>query len=205
VKRFIYISSIKVNGEQTSSSSPYAADDIPQPLDAYGVSKYEAEEGLKNLVLNAGMELVIIRPPLIYGPGMKGNLAAIKNLVDKSFPLPFAGIKNKRSLVSIDNLVDLIALCVTHPGAKNQTFLVSDNEDISTTQLFQFVAETRGKSLVMFKMPISLMKFSLRLFGKIDLYERIFGSLQVDITKTQEMLNWRPRIGVKEGVRRAFK
>jgi nucleoside-diphosphate-sugar epimerase len=205
VKRFIFISSIKVNGEQTSSGSPYTADDIPKPLDAYGISKYEAEEGLKNLVLNTGMELVIIRPPLIYGPGMKGNLAAIKNLVDKSFPLPFAGIENKRSLVSLDNLVDLIALCVTHPDAKNQTFLVSDNEDVSTTQLFQYVAEARVKRLTMFKVPRTLMKFSLKLLGKTDLFERLFGSLQVDITKTQELLNWRPRIGVKEGFRRAFK
>jgi nucleoside-diphosphate-sugar epimerase len=205
VKRFIFISSIKVNGEQTSSGSPYTADNIPKPLDAYGISKYEAEEGLRDLALNTGMELVIIRPPLIYGPGMKGNLAAIKNLVDKSFPLPFAGIKNKRSLVGLDNLVDFIALCVTHPGAKNQTFLVSDNEDISTTQLFQFAAEARGKSLVIFKMPFFLMKFSLRLLGKTDLFERLFGSLQVDITKTQFLLNWQPRIGVKEGFRRAFK
>jgi nucleoside-diphosphate-sugar epimerase len=205
VKRFIYISSIKVNGEQTSSGSPYSANDIPLPLDAYGVSKYEAEEGIKNLVLNTGMELVIIRPPLIYGPGMKGNLAAIKHLVDKSLPLPFAGIKNKRSLVGLDNLVDFIGLCVTHPAAKDQTFLVSDNDDISTTQLFQYAADARGKSLVMFKMPISLMKFSLRLLGKTDLFERLFGSLQVDTTKTQELLNWRPSIGVKEGFRRAFK
>lgn len=204
VKRFIFISSIKVNGEQTETGQPFSSHDTPSPEDFYGVSKCEAEQGLRELASETGMEVVIIRPPLVYGPGVKGNFANMIKLVDKGLPLPLGAIHNKRSLVALGNLVDLISTCIDHPNAANETFLVSDGEDLSTTQLLQGVAEAMGKPSRLIPVPSGLLQFGAILLGKKAVAQRLLGSLQVDISHTQERLNWTPPLTVKQGLRRCF-
>jgi UDP-glucose 4-epimerase len=203
VKRFIFISSIKVNGEHTSKDKPFSADDKPSPEDPYGLSKAEAEEQLKKLSKETGMEVVIIRPPLVYGPGVKANFAAMMRLAAKGMPLPFGSIKsNKRSLVSVYNLVDLIVHCISHPNAVNQTFLVSDDEDLSTTQILRQLSFAFGKSGLMLPIPVKLFEITGKITGKSAIVERLCGSLQVDISKTKKMLNWQPPVSLKEGFAR---
>jgi len=204
VKRFVFISSIKVNGEQTSGSQQFESTDSPALEDPYGVSKWEAEVGLKKLALETGMEVVIIRPPLVYGPGVKGNFASMIKLVEKGLPLPLGAIHNKRSLVALDNLVDLIITCIDHHAAANQTFLVSDGEDLSTTELLRGVAEAIGKPSRLIPVPASLLQFGATLLGKKAVAKRLLGSLQVDISHTQECLNWTPPLTVKQGLQRCF-
>ena len=204
VKRFIFISSIKVNGEQTSLGKPFFLYDAPSPEDFYGTSKYEAEVGLRELAAETGMEVVIIRPPLVYGPGVKGNFASMIKLVGKGLPLPLGALHNKRSLVALDNLVDLIITCIDHPGAANETFLVSDGEDLSTTQLLQGVAEAMSKPSRLISVPAGLLQFGATLIGKKAVAQRLLGSLQVDISHTQKCLNWTPPFTVKQGLQRCF-
>ena len=204
VKRFIFISSIKVNGEQTVTGQPFSWHDRPSPDDFYGTSKHEAEQGLRALASETGMEVVIIRPPLVYGPGVKGNFASMIKLVGKGLPLPLGAVHNKRSLVALDNLVDLIVTCIDHPGAANETFLVSDGEDLSTTQLLQGVAEAMGKPSRLIPVPVSLLQFGATLLGKKAVAQRLLGSLQVDISHTQKCLNWTPPLTVKQGLQRCF-
>jgi nucleoside-diphosphate-sugar epimerase len=204
VKRFIFISSIKVNGEQTATGQPFYSHDAPSPEDFYGISKHEAEQGLCALAAETGMEVVIIRPPLVYGPGVKGNFASMIKLVGKGLPLPLGAVHNKRSLVALDNLVDLIITCIDHPGAANQTFLVSDGEDMSTTQLLQGVAQAMGKPSRLIPVPASLLQFAATLLGKKAVAQRLLGSLQVDISHTQKCLNWTPPLTVKQGLQRCF-
>lgn len=202
VKRFIYISSIKVNGEGTTQDRPFTADDEPVPIDPYGVSKYEAELGLLRLAKETGLEVVIIRPVLVYGPGVKANFLSMIHWLDKGVPLPFGAIHNKRSLVALDNLVDLIVTCIDHPAAANQTFLVSDGEDLSTTELLQRMAVALGKQARLLPVPAWLLKFGAALIGKRDLAQRLLGSLQVDISKTREVLNWSPPVSVDEALKK---
>jgi nucleoside-diphosphate-sugar epimerase len=204
VKRFIFISSIKVNGEQTPLGQLFFSHDVPSPEDFYGISKHEAEQGLRELAAETGMEVVIIRPPLVYGPDVKGNFANMIKLVGKGLPLPLGAVHNKRSLVALDNLVDLIITCIDHPGAANETFLVSDGEDLSTTQLLQGVAEAMGKPSRLIPVPAGLLKFGATLLGKKALAQRLLGSLQVDISHTQKCLNWTPPLTVKQGLQRCF-
>jgi len=204
VGRFVFISSIKVNGEQTPLDACFMADDVPAPEDPYGISKWEAEQGLRELASETGMEVVIIRPPLIYGPGVKGNFASMIKLVGRGLPLPLGTVHNKRSLVALDNLVDLIITCIDHPGAANETFLVSDGEDLSTTQLLQGVAEAMGKPSRLIPVPASLLQFGATLLGKKAVAQRLLGSLQVDISHTQKCLNWTPPLTVKQGLQRCF-
>jgi nucleoside-diphosphate-sugar epimerase len=204
VKRFIFISSIKVNGEQTSLNQPFASDGVPAPEDAYGISKMEAEQGLRKLAAETGMEVVIIRPPLVYGPGVKGNFASMIKLVEKGLPLPLGAIHNKRSLVALDNLVDLIITCIDHPAAANQTFLVSDGEDLSTTELLRGVAVAMGKPSRLVPVPANLLKLGATLLGKKAMAQRLLGSLQVDISHTRECLGWEPPLTVKQGLTRCF-
>lgn len=193
VKRFIFISSIKVNGESTELNLPFKPDDVFIPTDPYGLSKYEAEIGLLNIAQETGMEVVIIRPPLVYGPGVKANFAAMMKWVYKGLPLPLGGIKqNKRSLVSIDNLVDLIITCIDHPQAVNQTFLVSDDDDVSTTALLQNMAAALNRPSRLLPIPVSWFNLLTRLINKPAISQRLCGSLQVDISKTKELLEWRP-------------
>jgi nucleoside-diphosphate-sugar epimerase len=204
VKRFVFISTIKVNGEATVSREPFQADDLPAPEDAYGLSKLEAEQGLKRLAAETGMEVVIIRPPLVYGRGVRGNFGSMIKLVEKEIPLPFGAIHNKRSLVGIDNLVDLIVRCVDHPAAANQVFLASDGQDLSTPELVRSLAMAMGKRTRLISLPAGVLKFGATLLGKRALADRLLGSLQVDIAKTRELLEWQPRHSVEEGLRRCF-
>ncbi len=204
VKRFVFISTIKVNGEATVLGEPFQADDLPAPEDAYGLSKLEAEQGLKLLAAETGMEVVIIRPPLVYGRGVRGNFGSMIKLVEKEIPLPFGAIHNKRSLVGIDNLVDLIVRCIDHPAAANQVFLAGDGQDLSTPELVRSLATAMGKRTRLISLPTGVLKFSATLLGKRALADRLLGSLQVDITKTRELLEWQPRHSVEEGLRRCF-
>lgn len=204
IKRFIFISSIKVNGEGTSFDRPYRVDDAPKPEDAYGVSKLEAESALLQLGSESGMEVVIVRPPLVYGPGVKGNFASMIRLVQKGIPLPFGAVHNKRSLVGVDNLVDLIVRCIDHPAAANQVFLAGDGEDVSTTELLRRVGLAMGKPTRLVPIPAGILQFGATLVGKKAMAQRLLGSLQVDISKTCEMLDWKPPYTVDEGLRRCF-
>lgn len=204
VRRFIFISSIKVNGEETRLGKPFTADDAPSPEDSYGLSKLEAEQGLQKLAVETGMEVVVIRPPLVYGPGVKGNFASMIRLVEKGLPLPLGSIYNQRSLVSLDNLVDLIIRCIDHPAAANQVFLVSDGHDLSTTELFQCVANAMSKPSRLLPVPSGLMMFVATILGKKAVAKRLLGSLQVDISKTRDMLDWEPPVSVDEGLKRCF-
>lgn len=201
VKRFIFISSIKVNGEGTPLNQPYTSEDIPAPVDPYGISKREAEDGLRILAEKTGMEMVIIRPPLVYGPGVKANFLRMMRWLDKGFPLPLGAIHNKRSLVALDNLVDLIITCIDHLAAANQTFLVSDGEDMSTTELLQRMAVAFGKPILLLPVPVRLLKIGITLLGKRDIAQRLLGSLQVDISKTRDMLNWSPPVSMDKALK----
>lgn len=203
VKRFIFISSIKVNGESTKIGVPFKPDDNFIPTDPYGLSKYEAEIGLHNIAKETGMEVVIIRPPLVYGPSVKANFAAMIKWLNKGVPLPLGGIKeNKRSLVSLDNLVDLIITCIDHPNAANQTFLVSDDEDLSTATMLKELSVALGKSGKMLSLPVKLFEVIGKVTGRSAIMERLCGSLQVDISKTKQLLDWHPPVTVKEGFAR---
>ncbi len=205
VKRFVFISSIKVNGEGTPPGRPFLADDTPGPTDAYGVSKLEAEQALKELASATGMEVVIVRPPLVYGPGVKGNFSSLTKLVETGVPLPLGAVKNKRSLVGIDNLVSLITRCIEHPAAADQVFLASDGQDLSTAELLKELAKARGLPCRLISVPTGLLQVGATLVGKKPLAQRLLGSLQADITKTRELLDWEPPYTVEQGLRRFFK
>lgn len=204
VKRFVFLSSIKVNGEETQPGGPYSAHDVPAPEDAYGISKAEAEAGLRLLSLETGMEVVIIRPPLVYGPGVKGNFSSLLRWVARGLPLPLGlATTNRRSLVGLDNLVDLILTCVDHPKAANQTLLVSDGEDLSTADLLRRIGKALNRPARLIPVPVSILIIASRLLGKSSIAQRLLGSLQVDISKTCTLLNWKPPVSVDEGLRRA--
>lgn len=200
VKRFIFVSSIKVNGESSKLSVPFKSSDIPRPLDDYGVSKSDAEIELIALANSTGLELVVIRPTLVYGPGVKANFAALMKLASKGIPLPFGCItQNKRSLVSVTNLVDLIITCIDHPKAANQVFLVSDDHDVSTSEMVREMAIALDKPTWQLPVPVWCYKLAGKLFNKADVVDRLIGSLQVDITHTKETLGWEPPQTLQEG------
>lgn len=203
VKRFVFVSSAKVNGESTQPDRPFTEADIPNPQDAYSLSKYEAEQGLRQISADTGMEVVIIRPPLVYGPGVKANFATLMQAVQQGRPLALGSVNNRRSLVALDNLVDFIILCMTHPEAANQTFLVSDGNDLSTTELVRGLARAAGVSPRLLPVPVWALQAGAMLLGKEDEVQRLCGSLQVDISKARNLLGWRPPVVVEEGLRRA--
>jgi nucleoside-diphosphate-sugar epimerase len=204
VLRFVYLSSIKVNGEFTQEGRPFAADDAPAPEDPYGVSKHEAEQALRQIAADTGMEMVIIRPPLVYGPGVKANFESIMRWLARGVPLPLAAVtQNRRSLVVLDNLVDLIVTCLNHPAAANQTFLVSDGEDLSTADLLKRMGAALGCPARLFHLPPGPLKLGAALVRKPGIYQRLCGSLQLDIAKTRQLLGWSPLVSVDEGLRRA--
>lgn len=203
VRRFIFISSIKVNGEGTEPGKPYTADDTPAPSDPYGISKQEAEQGLLRLAAETGMEVVIIRPVLVYGPGVKANFLSMMKWLSKGIPLPLGAIHNKRSLVALDNLVDLIVTCLNHPAAANQVFLVSDGEDLSTSDLLRRMGKALDKPARLLPIPASWLNLAAILVGKRNVAQRLCGSLQVDITKTRKLLGWQPPLTVDQGLKRA--
>jgi nucleoside-diphosphate-sugar epimerase len=202
VKRFIFISSIKVNGESTSPGNPFTADDPPAPVDPYGLSKHEAEEVLRKLAVETSMEVVIIRPPLVYGPGVKANFLSILRWLGKGIPLPLGAIHNQRSLVAIENLVDLIVTCINHPAAANQTFLVSDGRDLSTTQLLRCMAAALNKKSRLVPVPQRLLILAATMLRQEAVAQRLCGSLQVDINKTRELLGWAPPVSMEVSMRK---
>lgn len=201
VKRFIFLSSLKVNGEQTKSGEAFFADSTPRPEDFYGISKYEAEQRLLALASKSAMDVVIVRPPLIYGVGVKGNFALLVKLVKKVKVLPFRSIKNFRSMLALENLVDFIKLCADikrSPKAKNEIFLISDDEDISTGDLLKKIAGAYQVNLRLFYVPHALMSFFARILGRSSLCLRLCGSLQADISKTRNYLGWKPVITMED-------
>jgi nucleoside-diphosphate-sugar epimerase len=204
VKRFVFISSVKVNGESTQPGRAFTDADAPNPQDAYGQSKHEAEQGLRQFSADTDMEVVIIRPPLVYGPGVKANFAALMRAVQRGWPLPLGMVHNQRSLVALDNLVDFIVTCITHPKAANQTFLVSDGQDLSTTELVRGMAQAAAVPVRLVPVPVWVLQMGALLLGKGDVVQRLCGNLQVDISKARSLLGWVPPASVEEGLRRTM-
>jgi len=212
VRRFIYLSSIKVNGEATEFShsnlfpngkrSCFCEDGDISPQDGYALSKWEAEQGLWKIAQETSMEIVIIRPPLVYGPGVKANFHTMMKWLCKGLPLPLGAIQNKRSLIALDNLVNLIITCLDHPAAANQVFLAGDGEDLSTPELLRRLGLALGRPARLLPVPVSLLKAGAALLGRGDIAQRLCGSLQVDISKARNALGWNPPISVDEGLRR---
>jgi nucleoside-diphosphate-sugar epimerase len=200
VKRFIFLSSAKVNGEASPLGQPFIADQAPAPLDPYSISKMEAEQGLRALAVETGMDVVIIRPVLVYGPGVKANFRSMMHWLAKGVPLPLGAIDNKRSLVALDNLVDLIVTCIDHPAAANQTFLVSDDEDVSTSELMRRMAHALGKPARLLPLAPWLLTVAATALGKRDVAQRLCGSLQVDISKTRSLLGWAPPVSLDQAL-----
>ncbi|MCK1793567.1 UDP-glucose 4-epimerase family protein [Pseudomonas violetae] len=205
VKRFVFISSIKVNGEVTSSGCPYTAESLAAPVDEYGISKHEAEIGLLKIATDSHMQVVIIRPVLVYGPGVKANFLTMMRILEKNIPLPFGSIDNRRSLVALDNLVDFVNVCLTHPAAANQIFLVSDGDDLSTTQLLKKLSRALGSHTILLPIPERLIRIASSIVGKAKLTDRLCGSLQVDITKNKTLLGWTPPVSVDDALNKTVK
>jgi nucleoside-diphosphate-sugar epimerase len=201
VQRFIFLSSIKVNGEYTELGKPFKADDAPNPQDGYSLSKHQAEQGLFLIAQKTGMEIVVIRPPLVYGLGVKANFASMMHALQRGIPLPFGAIHNKRSFVYIGNLVSLIVRCIDHPAAANQVFLVSDGCDFSTTELLNACATALGVKARLLPVPQSWIEYGASLLGKHKVAQRLCSYLQVDISKTQQYLDWTPPFSHTEGLK----
>lgn len=201
VRRFIFMSSVKVHGEQTLINQPFTEADIANPQDAYGVSKFEAEQGLLLIAQQTGMEVVIIRPPLVYGAGVKANFASMMRVVKRGMPLPLGAIRNKRSFVYVGNLVSLILRCIDHPAAANQVFLVSDGCDLSTTELLRACAGALEVKSWLLPVPQRLIEVCAAILGKRDVAQRLCGNLQVDISKACALLGWTPPISVADGLK----
>jgi nucleoside-diphosphate-sugar epimerase len=203
VRRFVFMSSVKVNGEETQPGHAFRETDETHPQDAYGISKWEAELVLRQVAVETGMEVVIIRSPLVYGPGVKANFAALMRAVQRGWPLPFGGIKNVRSLVGLDNLMDFIYCCMTHPAAKDETFLVSDGHDVSSAQLVIELALALGVTPRIWSVPPCVLESIGGWVGKRKTVQRLCSSLQVDISKARQLLAWQPPVSLQEGFQKA--
>jgi nucleoside-diphosphate-sugar epimerase len=204
VRRFVFVSSIGVNGNQTKNGL-YTELDEPKPHDLYAISKYEAEQGLHEISALTGMQFVIVRPTLVYGPDAPGNFRKLLHLVEKGLPLPFGTVNNRRSLLYLGNLVDALALCLTHPSAANQIYLVSDGEDVSTPELIRLLAMQLGKRAHLLPVPPRLLELAGKLVGKSAAVQRLLGSLAVDSGKIRRELGWRPPYSLDEGLRETAK
>lgn len=202
VKRFIFISSIGVNGGSTNEEA-FNEKQTPNPHTPYARSKFEAELALQELCKEGSMELVIIRPPLVYAAHAPGNFSTLLKVVAKELPLPFSLVKNQRSFVALENLIDFITLCVSHPKAANETFVVADKERVSTPELIRFLGLGMGKHNRLVPVPVSMMKLGAKLVGKGAMYEQLCGSLEVDITKAQSLLNWQPPLSTQTAMTKA--
>ncbi|HUW25572.1 MAG TPA: SDR family oxidoreductase [Gallionella sp.] len=200
VKRLVYVSSIKVNGEETPDGQSYSEQDVPAPQDPYGISKWEAEQALHRVVQETGLEVVIVRPTLVYGPGVKGNFTQMMRAVAHGIPLPFAASHNQRDLIYVGNLVDALIACATHPAAAGQTYLVSDGEFISTPDLLRCLADEMGVPSRVFPFPAALLKLAGKLTGKSAQIERLLGSLRVDSGKIRRELGWQPPYTLEQGL-----
>ncbi len=204
VQRFVFVSSIGVNGSQTQIGCSFSEADHPNPHNAYALSKWEAEQGLMQIAAETGLEVVIIRPPLVYGPNAPGNFGSLMRAVQRGWPLPLGAVYNQRSLVALDNLVDFIITCITHLQAANQTFLVSDGQDLSTTELVRGMAQAAGVPSRLLPVPVWALHAGASLLGKGEAVQRLCGNLQVNISKAQRLLGWVPPVSVEEGLRRAM-
>jgi nucleoside-diphosphate-sugar epimerase len=202
VRRFVFVSSIKVNGESTLPANRFRASDLALPLDAYGVSKLEAEAALAVLCAETSMELVVVRPPLVYGPGVGANFQRLMRWVHKGVPLPFAAIDNRRSLIGIDNLVDLIGVCIRHPAAAGQVLLASDDADVSTPELIRKLAAAMGVRAHLIPVPSGVLRFAARFSAGSSALSRLCDSLQVDVSATRRTLAWSPPVSLDEGLKR---
>jgi UDP-glucose 4-epimerase len=201
VKRFVFVSSVKVNGESTAAGRPFTATDVAAPRDPYGQSKLEAELALQELGRSQGMEIVVVRPPLVYGPGVRANFLKLMQLVKWGVPLPFGAAHNCRSMVALDNLIDLLLLCADHREAAGRVLLVSDDHDLSVSGLITMIAKHMGKRAILLPVPAGLMTACARAAGKANVADRLFGSLQVDIAQTKTALGWRPVVDAEAAVR----
>lgn len=199
VRRFVFLSSVKVNGE-TTAAQPFSDIDPPRPEDAYGISKREAEDALRQTGADTGMEVVVLRAPLVYGPGVKGNFLRLLSAVDRGLPLPLASIDNRRSLIYVGNLVDAIVACIDAPAAAGKTFLVSDGEDVSTPVLIRKLAAAMGKPPRLLPCPVALLRFGAALLGQRAAAQRLTGSLQVDSSRIRRELGWQPRYSLDQGL-----
>jgi nucleoside-diphosphate-sugar epimerase len=205
VKRLVFLSSVKVNGESTgkiSSREVFTNNDMPDPQNAYAISKLKAEEVLWKISAKTGLEVVIVRLPLVYGKDVKGNLSRLIKLVKSDIPLPLSMIKNRRSMIGVENLIDLLIRCIDHPKASGKTFLASDGEDLSTPELIKFIASSMGRKPNLFPLPIFMLKFLGSVFGKGEEINKLVGSLRIDNSYIKEILNWEPPISVEEGIKR---
>lgn len=202
VRRFVFISTIGVNGDRTTTKA-FSEDDAPHPRSPYAISKWEAESALRSLAEQTGMEVVIVRPPLVYGPRAPGNLGRLIETIRRGLPLPLGAVSNRRSLVALDNLTNFILTCVERPAAANETFLVSDGHDLSTTELIRGLAAAMGRRIVLLSLPTGLLTVGAAIAGKRSLAQQLLGSLQIDISKARQVLGWTPPVTVDEGLRRA--
>lgn len=198
VRRLVFVSSVKVNGE--GSNGPYRETDVPAPADAYAISKWEAEQGLRRIAQETGLEVVILRPPLVYGPGVKANFLELIRGVQKGWPLPLGAVHNRRSLLYVGNLVDAVSLCVEHPDAAGQTFLLDDGEAVSTPDLVRALAKALGQPARLVKVPVGVLKVAGALLGKSTVVARLTGSLFVDDSAIRSRLNWSPPFSMKDGL-----
>lgn len=211
IKRLIFLSTIKVNGESTgidqkdNQSKIFKHTDLASPKDPYAISKFKAEKALWEISEKTGLEIVVLRLPLVYGQGVKGNLMQLIKLIKIGVPLPFALIKNQRSMIGIDNLIDLLIKCIENPKAAGKTFLVSDGQDISTPDLINSISISIGRSSRLIPVPISLLQVLGKLFKRQNEIEKLIGSLQIDSSYVREILNWTPKINIKEGIKKMVK
>ena len=205
VRRFIFISSVKVNGESTAPGAPFRESDDARPQDPYSVSKWEAELALRDLCSRAGMEYVIVRPPLVYGPGVRANFLALAMAVKRGVPLPMGAIRNQRSLIATDNLVSFLQRCMDHPAAADETFLVSDGQDLSTAELVRGMAAALDRPARLLPVPCGLLRAAGALTGRQLQIQRLLENLQVDIGKARQQLSWTPPFTVQEGLQHAMR
>lgn len=200
VTRLVYVSSVKVNGELTQGNDSFSESGVPFPQDPYGVSKWEAEQALHRVAAETGLEIVIVRPPLVYGPDVKGNFSQMLMALRSRIPLPLASVNNLRSLIYVGNLIDALILCATHPAAAGKTYLVSDDEDISTSDLLRELGDAMGCPARLLSCSPALLQFGGRLLGKSDQLERLLGSLRIDSSKIRRELGWAPPYSLRQGL-----
>ena len=200
VKRFVYVSSVKVNGEQTTVNRPFLETDEPDPQDPYAVSKWRAEQDLQRIARETGLEVVIVRPPLVYGPGVKGNFISLLAAIDRGIPLPLAGANYARSMVYVGNLVDALIACATYPAATGQTYLVSDGDDVSTAMLVDMIARSLGRNNRAFNFPHAILRAVATVLGRTEQVDRLFGSLRVNDEKLRRDLAWSPPYTLEQGL-----
>ncbi len=202
VRRLVFLSSVKVMGETSPKGRPWRAGDEPQPADPYGQSKWEAEQALWSVARQTGLEVVVVRPPLVYGPGVRANFLRLMHAVERGWPLPLGLVDNRRSLLALDNLVDLLTVCAHHPDAAGQTFMASDGVDLSTAQLVRAMAAVLGLSPRLWPVPVWLLRLGGTLTGQSATVSRLIDSLQVDIRPTCERLQWQPPVSLQTGLQR---